>query len=77
MRNDRHDEPLSDEELVLFLQYLHRFADHDVDQFALMEVGDAEYPCYVTISRALEPGIDRAVYRRPEPDRVVLSDIHD
>ncbi|MER6246888.1 hypothetical protein ACFYZI_19005 [Streptomyces griseorubiginosus] len=65
MRNDRHDEPLSEAELELFLQYLHRFAQHEVDQFALMEVGDPEYPVYVTLSRALEPGIHRAAYRRP------------
>ncbi|MBN0048985.1 hypothetical protein JS756_33865 [Streptomyces actuosus] len=65
MRNDRHNEPLSDEELEFFLQYLRRFAQHDVDQFALLEVGDPEYPVYVTLSRALEPGIDRAAYRRP------------
>ncbi len=65
MRNDRHDEPLSGEELELFLQYLHRFVQHDVDQFALMEVGDPEYPCSVTLSRAPLPGTDRAAYRRP------------
>ncbi|KUJ36304.1 hypothetical protein ACWDR2_33410 [Streptomyces sp. NPDC003631] len=65
MRNDRHDEPLSDEELELFLQYLHRFAKHDVDQFVLMEVGDPDYPCYLDLSRAPAPGADPAVYRRP------------
>lgn len=65
MRNDRHDEPLSDEELELFLQYLHRFAAHEVDQFVLMEVGDPDYPCYIGLSRAPIPGVDRAAYRRP------------
>ncbi|WP_327684453.1 hypothetical protein [Streptomyces sp. NBC_00467] len=42
MRNERHDEPLSGDELELFLQYLHRFARHDLDLFDLLEVGD---PC--------------------------------
>ncbi|WP_367325556.1 hypothetical protein [Streptomyces sp. HUAS ZL42] len=65
MRNDRHDEPLSAEELELFLQYLHRFANHDVDQFVLMEVGDPDHPCYMNLSRAPVPGTDRAPYRRP------------
>ncbi|MFF4588961.1 hypothetical protein [Streptomyces sp. NPDC001388] len=65
MRDDRRDEPLSDDELELFLQYLHRFAQHDVDQFALLEVGDPGRPCYVVLSRAPVPGTDRAAYRRP------------
>ena len=65
MRNDRHDEPLSDEELELFLQYLHRFANHEVDQFVLMEVGDPDYPCYMVLSRAPMQGVDLAAYRRP------------
>lgn len=51
VRDDRHDEPLTNEELDLFVQYLHRFAPHDVDLLALMEVGDPEFPCYVTVSR--------------------------
>ncbi|MEU1450299.1 hypothetical protein [Streptomyces mirabilis] len=65
MRNERHDEPLSKAELELFLQYLHRFANHDVDQFALMQVGDSEYPVYVSFSRASGEGFDPEVYRRP------------
>ncbi|MGW4743626.1 hypothetical protein ACWEPR_02325 [Streptomyces sp. NPDC004290] len=31
MHNERHDERLSDEELELFVQYLHRFANHELD----------------------------------------------
>ncbi|GKQ39053.1 hypothetical protein [Streptomyces sp. A012304] len=65
MRNDRHDEPLSDEELELFLQYLHRFARHDVDLFTLMEVGNPEYPWYLSLARTPVPGTDPAAYRRP------------
>ncbi|WEH16560.1 hypothetical protein [Streptomyces sp. VNUA24] len=65
MRNDRHDEPLTDAELELFVQYLHRFARHDVDLFALVEAGDPEYPCYVAMSRTPLPGTDPAAYRRP------------
>ncbi|MET9891934.1 hypothetical protein ABZZ47_17220 [Streptomyces sp. NPDC006465] len=65
MRNERHDERLSDAELELFLQYLHRFANHDVDQFANMQVGDPEYPVYVSFSRKPEAGVDPEVYRRP------------
>ncbi|GGU56892.1 hypothetical protein GCM10010211_22000 [Streptomyces albospinus] len=64
MRDDRHDQPLSSEELELFLQYLHRFARHDVDLFVLLEVGDPAYPCYVTLARDPAPGTDRAAYRR-------------
>ncbi|AZQ34828.1 hypothetical protein EJ357_16145 [Streptomyces cyaneochromogenes] len=65
MRNERHDERLSDEELELFLQYLHRFANHDLDLFALIQVGDSEYPAYVSISRTPEAGVDPSAYRRP------------
>lgn len=65
MRNERHDERLSDEELELFLQYLHRFANHDLDLFALMQVGDPEYPAYVSFSRKPEAGVDPSAYRRP------------
>ncbi|MEY2246494.1 hypothetical protein AB8A21_26760 [Streptomyces sp. BF23-18] len=65
MRNERHDEPLSKAELELFLQYLHRLANHDVDQFALMQVGDSEYPVYVSFSRKPKAGVDPEVYRRP------------
>lgn len=45
---------LSGEELELFLQYLHRFANHDVDQFVLMD----DYR--VNLSRAPEPGTGRS-----------------
>ncbi|MFE0355993.1 hypothetical protein [Streptomyces nigra] len=65
MRNERHDERLSDEELELFLQYLHRFANHDLDLFALMQVGDLEHPAYVSFSRKPEVGVDPSAYRRP------------
>ncbi|MGW4757277.1 hypothetical protein [Streptomyces chartreusis] len=64
MRNERHDERLSDEELELFLQYLHRFANHDLDLFALMQVGNPEHPAYVSFSRKSEAGVDPSVYRR-------------
>ncbi|MFI1928436.1 hypothetical protein [Streptomyces sp. NPDC020377] len=65
MRNERHDERLSDEELELFLQYLHRFANHDLDLFALMQVGDSEHPAYVSFSRRPEAGVDLSAYQRP------------
>ncbi|MCX5184722.1 hypothetical protein [Streptomyces sp. NBC_00268] len=65
MRNERHDERLSDEELELFLQYLHRFANHDLDLFALMQVGDPENPAYVSFNRKPETGVDPSAYRRP------------
>jgi hypothetical protein len=65
MRNERHDERLSDEELELFLQCLHRFANHDLDLFALMQVGDPENPAYVSFSRKPETGVDPSAYRRP------------
>ncbi|MFD4977715.1 hypothetical protein [Streptomyces sp. NPDC058424] len=65
MRNERHDERLSDAELELFLQYLHRFANHDLDLSALMQVGDPEYPAYVTLSRTPVEGVDPTAYRRP------------
>ncbi|MFD8914311.1 hypothetical protein [Streptomyces sp. NPDC059575] len=65
MRNERHDERLSDDELELFLQYLHRFANHDLDLFALMQVGDPEDPVYVSLSRKPETGVDPSAYRRP------------
>ncbi|MFE0375152.1 hypothetical protein ACFW1M_06110 [Streptomyces inhibens] len=65
MRDERHDEPLSSEEMELFLQYLHRFARHDVDLFALMEVGDPAHPCYLTLAREPVPGVDPSAYPRP------------
>lgn len=65
MRNDRHDEPLSAGELELFLQYLHRFANHDIDLLVLMEVGDPDRPCYMSLSRTPAPGVDPAAHRRP------------
>ncbi|MFJ9821352.1 hypothetical protein ACIRU3_40070 [Streptomyces sp. NPDC101151] len=65
MRNDRHDEPLSGDELELFVQYLHRFAQHDVELFTLLEVGDPAHPCCVALTRDPVPGTDRAAYRRP------------
>ncbi|MEV6261936.1 hypothetical protein AB0M42_14460 [Streptomyces sp. NPDC051784] len=65
MRNERHDEPLSGEELELFLQLLHRFARHELDLFALMEVGDPGHPAYVSFAREPQSGVDPSAYRRP------------
>ncbi|MFG2945683.1 hypothetical protein [Streptomyces adustus] len=65
MRNERHDEPLSKAELELFVQYLHRFANHELDLFADMQVGDPEHPAYVSFSRSPGEGFDPEVYRRP------------
>ncbi|WP_030809628.1 hypothetical protein [Streptomyces sp. NRRL F-2799] len=65
MRNERHNERLSDDELELFLQYLHRFANHDLDLFSLMQVGDPEDPVFVSLSRKPEAGVDPSAYRRP------------
>lgn len=65
MRNERHDEPLSDEELELFLQYLHRYAIHDLDQWLNLRVGPEEYPVYVTLNRAPAPETDPSAYSRP------------
>ncbi|MFF7529931.1 hypothetical protein ACKI1Q_15220 [Streptomyces galilaeus] len=65
MRDERHDERLSDAEMELFLQYMHRFANHDLDIFALMQVGDAEHPAYVSFTRAPEAGRAPSAYRRP------------
>ncbi len=58
MRNERHDEPLSGEELEVFLQFLHRFARDELDLFALMEVGDAKHPAYVSFGRDPQPGVE-------------------
>ncbi|MFE2143991.1 hypothetical protein ACFXA3_20035 [Streptomyces sp. NPDC059456] len=65
MRGERHDEPLSDEELELFFQYLHRYANHDLDQWLNLRVGDEGFPVYVALSRAPLPGADPSSYRRP------------
>ncbi|MFK4595556.1 hypothetical protein [Streptomyces pristinaespiralis] len=65
MRNERLDEPLSGEELELFLQYLNRFARHDLELFALWRVGDPERPAYLTFRRDPESGVDPSAYRRP------------
>ncbi|MEU5279594.1 hypothetical protein AB0G87_24645 [Streptomyces asoensis] len=65
MRDQRHDERLSDDEFELFLQYLHRFAGHDLDLFALMQVGDPEHPVYMSFGREPEAGVDPSAYRRP------------
>ncbi|MEU3607245.1 hypothetical protein AB0E83_17640 [Streptomyces sp. NPDC035033] len=80
MRAERLDEPLSDEELELFTQYLHRFANHDVDIFLNVEVGDPEHPVYVTFGRDHPPIGDVSDYRRPFADRRQVaskSDIDD
>ncbi len=65
MRGERHDEPLSGEELDFFFQYLHRYAIHDLDQWLNLRVGSEEFPAYVTLSRAPTPGADPAAYLRP------------
>ncbi|MFI8914425.1 hypothetical protein ACIGW4_22790 [Streptomyces sp. NPDC053513] len=69
MHNERLDEPLSDEELKLFIQYLHRFANHDVDIFLSMEVGYPEHPVYMVLGRDYPPVGDASDYRRPFTDR--------
>lgn len=65
MRNERHDEPLSDVELELFFQYLHRYAIHDLDQWLHLRVGEADHPVYVTLDRKPAPAADPSAYLRP------------
>ncbi|MGW5850400.1 hypothetical protein ACWFQ8_21040 [Streptomyces sp. NPDC055254] len=65
MRNERHDDPLSDDELELFIQYLHRFANHDLDQWQHFQVGYERFPVYVTLSRSPMPETDPSRYPRP------------
>ncbi|MEV7371112.1 hypothetical protein AB0O51_09530 [Streptomyces sp. NPDC090301] len=65
MYNERHDERLSGEELELFVQYLHRFANHDVDICLALEAGDADNPVYVMFGRDYPPVGDASDYRRP------------
>ncbi|MFE2554359.1 hypothetical protein ACFXGI_38510 [Streptomyces sp. NPDC059355] len=65
MRNERHDEPLSDDEMELFIQYLHRYTIHHLDQWLNLQVGPEDFPVYVTLSRMPEPDVDLSVYRRP------------
>lgn len=65
MHNERLDERLSDGELELFVQYLHRFANHDVDIFVRMEAGDPEHPVYVLFGRDYPPVGDASDYPRP------------
>ncbi|BAU83979.1 hypothetical protein SLA_3065 [Streptomyces laurentii] len=67
--DERHGLRLSDDELKPFVQYPHRYADHDPDLFALLEVGDPERPAYVSLRRDPEPGLDISAYRRPFTDR--------
>ncbi|MBT2440308.1 hypothetical protein J7E93_09335 [Streptomyces sp. ISL-36] len=69
MDDERLDERLSDEELELFVQYLHRFANHDVDIFLNLEVGDPEHPVYVIFGRDYPPVGEAVDYRRPFADR--------
>ncbi|MFF5763029.1 hypothetical protein ACFY8F_10890 [Streptomyces tanashiensis] len=64
-----HNERLSDEELDLFVQYLHRFANHDVDIFLGLEVGHPEHPVYVAFGRDYQPVGEASDYRRPFADR--------
>ncbi|MFD7979096.1 hypothetical protein [Streptomyces sp. NPDC059071] len=80
MHNERHDERLSDEELELFVQYLHRYANHDVDICVRLEAGDPEYPVYVLFGRDYPPVGEASDYRRPFADRrqsTSAADIHD
>ncbi|MFB0632260.1 hypothetical protein [Streptomyces sp. AB3(2024)] len=65
MRDERHDEPLSEDELELFIQYLHRYAIHDLDQWLHLRVGHEEHPVYVSLSGKPDPEADPSVYRRP------------
>ncbi|MFJ3782298.1 hypothetical protein [Streptomyces sp. NPDC090093] len=71
MGEKRLDERLSDEELELFVQYLHRFANHDVDISLNLEVGDPDSPVYVMFGRDYPPGRGRfglsAAVRGPAP----------
>ncbi|MGW8330972.1 hypothetical protein ACWGLE_24120 [Streptomyces sp. NPDC055897] len=69
MHEDRLDERLSDEELELFTQYLHRFANYDVDVFLNLVVGSREHPVYVNFCRAPSPLWDVSDYMRPFADR--------
>ncbi|MFC9591337.1 hypothetical protein ACFTUC_16305 [Streptomyces sp. NPDC056944] len=80
MHNERLDERLSDAELELFIQYLHRFAHHDVDISARMEVGDPEHPVYVLFGRDYPPVGDASDYGRPLAERrrpTSTADIND
>ncbi|MER7960013.1 hypothetical protein [Streptomyces sp. NPDC096030] len=63
------NERLSDEELALFVQYLHRFANHDVGVFLNLEVGHPEHPVYVAFGRDYPPVGEASDYRRPFADR--------
>ncbi|WRZ95547.1 hypothetical protein OHB54_45025 [Streptomyces sp. NBC_01007] len=56
---------MSDAQLELFLQYQHRFANHELDLFALIQVGDPEHPACVTFARDPRAGVDTSAYRRP------------
>ncbi|MFE6788077.1 hypothetical protein ACFVFF_38115 [Streptomyces sp. NPDC057680] len=65
MYNERHDERLSGEELELFVQYLHRFANHDVDICLALEAGDADNPVYVMFGRDYPPVSDGGSQQSP------------
>ncbi|MFD5933587.1 hypothetical protein [Streptomyces sp. NPDC060333] len=74
------DEKLSDDELELFVQYLHRFAKHDLDIFLNLELGDPEHPVYVTFSRDYPPIGEVSDFRRPvlkRPQATSQSDSSD
>ncbi|MFE3122145.1 hypothetical protein [Streptomyces hydrogenans] len=77
MRNERLDERLSDEELELFVAYLHRFANHDVDISSRLEVGDPEHPVYVMFGRDCPPVGDASDHRRPFTGRHQVTSTSD
>ncbi|MGW8764061.1 hypothetical protein ACWGN5_16310 [Streptomyces sp. NPDC055815] len=81
MHNERFGERLSDEELELFVQYLHRLAHHDVDICVRMEAGYPEHPVYVSFVRDYPPVGEASDYPRPFAGRrrqvTSESDIND
>ncbi|GGY66224.1 hypothetical protein [Streptomyces omiyaensis] len=62
MRDERLDEPLSDEELELFVPYPHRFAHHDVEEgsvgLVLERSGEEEWPGSLRLSWEWTSGTD-------------------
>ncbi|WP_269857972.1 hypothetical protein [Streptomyces sp. RPT161] len=58
---------LSDGELQTFWKLLQRVCDYEVDQWANWKVETQHGPVYVTVSRALPPGLvsDEAYFSLP------------